>query len=299
MIRLLVSVRSPDEALLAARGGADFIDLKEPGRGALGDLPLPTIRAIVAALRAAGSTVPISATIGDVAMAEIEIIARRVEAVASCGVDIVKVGIEADHPAATSVLSRLAACGRAIVPVFIAEHGLDPAVVRAAAQRGFPALMVDTADKRSGSLFERLDAASLHAFVAAVRAAGAEVGIAGALRIEQAARIAALDPDFAGFRSAVCAGTRSDALDTARLHALVAALREAAPVGAGPPQADDSPGATKGLRQLSGAPATRRSAARASAPARPCASGRSETRRCAPARRSWHRAHRQRPAPRA
>ena len=62
MIRLLVSVRSVEEALLAARGGADFIDLKEPGQGALGGLPVPTIAAIVDALRSRGITTPISAT---------------------------------------------------------------------------------------------------------------------------------------------------------------------------------------------------------------------------------------------
>ena len=68
-MRLLVSVRSPDEALLAARHGADLIDLKEPGAGALGGLPLATIRAIVAALRAEGVALPTSATIGDVPLA--------------------------------------------------------------------------------------------------------------------------------------------------------------------------------------------------------------------------------------
>ncbi len=51
MMRLLVSVRDASEALVAARGGADFIDAKEPGRGALGDLPLSTIHDIVDRLR--------------------------------------------------------------------------------------------------------------------------------------------------------------------------------------------------------------------------------------------------------
>ena len=72
MIRLLVSVRSVDEALRVAEGGADFIDLKEPARGALGGLPAGTIRDIVAALRAQGSTLPVSATIGDVPMHELD-----------------------------------------------------------------------------------------------------------------------------------------------------------------------------------------------------------------------------------
>jgi hypothetical protein len=50
-------------------------------------------------------------------------------------------------------------------------------------------------------------------------------GLAGALRIEHAAVLAALAPDFAGFRSAVCAGDRSGTLDPQRLHRLVQALR--------------------------------------------------------------------------
>ena len=53
-MRLLVSVRSADEALVAARGGVDFIDAKEPSRGALGDLPIADVRAIVEHLRDAG-----------------------------------------------------------------------------------------------------------------------------------------------------------------------------------------------------------------------------------------------------
>ena len=51
MMRLLVSVRSVEEALLAAQGGADFIDLKEPNDGALGGLPVETIAAVIMALR--------------------------------------------------------------------------------------------------------------------------------------------------------------------------------------------------------------------------------------------------------
>ena len=50
-MRMLVSVRDVQEALAAADGGADFIDLKEPREGALGGLPLNTIREVVCALR--------------------------------------------------------------------------------------------------------------------------------------------------------------------------------------------------------------------------------------------------------
>ena len=226
MIRLLISVRNAAEALLAAEGGADFIDLKEPGQGALGGLPLHTIREVVEALRARGIVLPVSATIGDLPMHERDNILARVEAVGACGVDLVKVGIERS-PGAGAVLHALAACGRPLVPVFIADRGLDERALALALSLGFPGVMVDTADKRAGSLFDALPLPELQHFVAAAREAGAMVGVAGAMRRAHTAAIAALAPDFAGFRSAVCRGERSDALDAQCLRELVAAMRAA------------------------------------------------------------------------
>ena len=49
-MRMLVSVRDVGEARVAADGGADFIDCKEPRAGALGGLAVETIGAIVEAL---------------------------------------------------------------------------------------------------------------------------------------------------------------------------------------------------------------------------------------------------------
>jgi uncharacterized protein (UPF0264 family) len=224
--RLLVSVRSVAEASIVAAGGADFIDLKEPGQGALGGLPVDTIGAIVAALRAQGSTLPVSATIGDVPMHALDTILERVEAVGARGVDYVKVGIERE-PGAGAVLRALAACGRPLVPVFIADRGLDERAVALALSLHFPGVMVDTADKHAGSLFELLPLAAIERFVTRAREAHVMVGIAGALRRGDADRIVALAPDFAGFRSAVCRGERSDALDTGCLRDLVAAMHAA------------------------------------------------------------------------
>jgi (5-formylfuran-3-yl)methyl phosphate synthase len=224
MMKLLISVRSVDEAKLAADGGADFVDLKEPGAGALGGLPTETIATIVAALRHHGSTLPISATIGDVPMHEADRIAQCVAAVGACGVDYVKVGIERT-PQASAVLDMLAACGKPVVPVFIADRGLALAHVQHACALGFPGVMADTADKRAGSLFDAVPMVELQRFVATVRAAGAMVGLAGALRIEHHALLSTLAPDFAGFRTAVCVGDRSGALDPQRVRALGAAMR--------------------------------------------------------------------------
>jgi uncharacterized protein (UPF0264 family) len=226
MMRLLISVRSVEEALRAAEGGADLIDLKEPGQGALGGLPLPTLAEIVTALRERGIGLPISATIGDLPMDGLDAILARVDAVGARGVDVVKVGIER-APGAGAVLLALASCGRPVVPVFIADRGLDQHVVARARTLGFPALMLDTAEKRAGSLFDALPIEVLEGFVRAAHKAGVAVGLAGALRVAHADRLAALAPDFAGFRSAVCRGQRSDALDMPSLCDLVVAMREA------------------------------------------------------------------------
>lgn len=232
-MKLLVSVRSVAEARLAVAGGADFIDLKEPGQGALGALPVATIAAVVQALGAEGCTLPVSATIGDVAMDDMATIAARVQAVGACGVAYVKVGIEA-VPAARDVLAMLARLGRArlaVVPVFIADHGIEGALVERALALGFPAVMADTADKHAGSLFDRVPEAELQDFVQCAKARGTLVGLAGALRLADLPRLRALKPDFAGFRSAVCAGTRAGELDIERLRALRAAADQAVPIG--------------------------------------------------------------------
>jgi (5-formylfuran-3-yl)methyl phosphate synthase len=219
-MKLLISVRSVEEALLAARGGADFIDLKEPRHGALGALPLATIRDCVAALRGCG--LPVSATIGDAS----KDIADAVQRVADCGVDLVKVGIERNE-AARELLTMLAGCGRSVVPVLLADRGLDARLVAHAAGLGFAGLMVDTADKRAGSLFDCVPPSELGHFIDCARVSSLMCGLAGALRVEHLPQLMALAPDFAGFRTAVCGADRSAALDADRLRA----LRQAASCG--------------------------------------------------------------------
>jgi uncharacterized protein (UPF0264 family) len=231
-MRLLVSVRNVDEALAAARGGADFIDLKEPGQGALGGLPAAVIGEVVSALRGNGIELPVSATIGDLPMdhaGRLEEMLARVLAVGACGVDYVKVGIEPGREGgvARRALDVLAGCGLAVVPVFLADRGIDIAQVRHAGRLGFPAIMADTADKLSGSLLDAVPADQLRRFVEDVREAGALVGLAGALRASDAAALSQLAPDFAGFRTAVCDGDRAGALAPRLVRSLAAAMREA------------------------------------------------------------------------
>lgn len=230
-MRMLVSVRDVPEALEAARAGVDFIDLKDPAAGALGGLPLPMLRAICAALRAgrrgnAEGAPLISATIGDLpAQAEARIV-HRVRLVAASGVDLVKVGVPGRGGAALPLLAVLARLPVAVVPVLLADEGLDAAVVDAACRPAFAAVMADTQGKLAGSLLQQVAAAELRQFIAAARAAQVAVGLAGALRADDLDELALLRPDFVGFRTAVCEGSRAGRLDPQRLKALQSQLRQ-------------------------------------------------------------------------
>jgi len=227
MLRLLVSVRDVHEALLAAGSGAHFIDLKDPAAGALGGLPPRRIARIVQALRGLHPGTPISATIGDLPATARGEILRRVAAVAACGVDYVKVGIAdaTGSAAGEALLESLASCDAAVVPVLVADDAIDERLVAAALRtNAFPALMLDTADKRGGSLLQRHPAAALAAFVEQARSRGCLAGLAGALRAHEAPALRAIAPDFAGFRSAVCVGDRAGALDAQRVRALAERL---------------------------------------------------------------------------
>jgi uncharacterized protein (UPF0264 family) len=183
------------------------------------------LRAIVAALRRQGFEHTLSATIGDAAMHDLPALLASVARVAACGVDLVKVGIEPRHAHAARALDALATSGAAVVPVFLADRGLDLALVRAAGGLGFPALMLDTADKRAGCLFDVASDAELRRFLAIVRSAGAQAGLAGSLRLAHVERLRRLGPDYAGFRSAVCAGDRAGPLEAVRVRDLAARLR--------------------------------------------------------------------------
>ncbi|MCB1888927.1 MAG: hypothetical protein KDH20_15060 [Rhodocyclaceae bacterium] len=227
-MRVLVSVRDPAEAGIAAAAGVDFIDLKEPSAGALGGLPAATIRATVRSLAARDPSIRISATIGDLPVSSAAAIEARVREVADCGVDLVKVGLPGRGGTAAEALAvRLAGLGVALVPVLIADDGLDPGFVERLARLPFAALMLDTQAKTTGSLLALLPEPPIRHFLATAARAGRPAGLAGALRQADLPRLGALAPDFAGFRSAVCEGPREGQLSRHRLDALLAELRPA------------------------------------------------------------------------
>jgi uncharacterized protein (UPF0264 family) len=225
---LLASVTGESEALLCAGLGADVIDAKNPAEGALGALPLATIRAIRGAVPA---HVPVSATIGD-PVGDVEETARAVLRTAETGADFVKVGLSmaADAPRTLARLRRLDLGASRLVGVLLADEGLELSLVSQARLSGFAGLMLDTADKARGALPDVAPPSKLRSFIGAVHAAGMFAGLAGSLRADHVPELLALGPDILGFRGGLCRmGARTEAIDADA----VGMLRRIIPTGAG------------------------------------------------------------------
>ncbi len=207
--RFLASVTSVAEAKTAVAAGAEIIDCKDPSRGALGALDHETVRAVVEAI---AGKVPVSATIGDLAPAP-RPLCTAATAMAATGVDLVKIGFFAggDPEESIAALGRLRLGRSRLVGLLLADRAPDFNLIAAMAAAGFAGVMLDTADKDGRALPDVMDNASLARFVAAARAAGLFVGLAGALRRQHIPAVAALMPDVIGFRGALCAGSVREA----------------------------------------------------------------------------------------
>ncbi len=203
MTGMLASVRNLEEATLAYASGADIIDLKEPDLGALGAVPLEEIRRSVDEL---WEKCTISATVGDLPANPFTVI-NKVLQTAEAGVDYVKVGIFSDHHLETC-LPRLIHCankGIAVVAVFFADMELDTDyAVHAAKQARLKGVMLDTARKNSGGLLRHKSIPQLEHFVSLARKNGLLTGLAGSLKVDDVPTLLKLNPDYIGFRTALC-----------------------------------------------------------------------------------------------
>jgi len=199
MTALLASVASLDEAH-AVVDCVDVVDLKDPRAGALGALPVAQVAAIV---RDLGGRRVVSAALGE--FVDGTAVGEAAEAMAATGVDFVKVGL-ADATRCSTVLPSAAARtpGSRLVAVLFADRAPRFEALDEIARAGFAGAMLDTADKRSGTLLDCIAPPRLRAFVDRARALGLFVGLAGSLREGHLPDVLACRPDFVGLRGALC-----------------------------------------------------------------------------------------------
>src|SRR6266540_353073 len=244
-MQLLVSVADGREARAALAGGADVIDAKDPGRGALGAVR-PAV--LVAIRDAVGSARPVSAALGDAR--DERAVAQAARAAAARGVAFVKLGFA--EVASEERARRLAAAARhgagegegggtgaEVVLVAYADWlragSLAPerlvAVAVAARAAG---MLLDTALK-DASLFGRVALEAVGAWVRVVHEAGMFACLAGSLGGADLATARALGADVVGVRGAACVGGRTGRVARARVAALRALARPAFPALPTPP----------------------------------------------------------------
>lgn len=232
MTLMLASVSKLSEARLVAASGVDFIDLKNPAQGALGALAPAAVQQIVTAIKGeahdASPTPAFSATIGDLPL-DASTVIPAVRSMAACGVDYVKIGFFPGGNPETVLagLKPIAHAGTALIAVLFADHPLDLSLIPKLQAAGFRGVMLDTADKKRGSLTAHQSLETLTRFIETAHQAKLLTGLAGSLRIDDIPLLLPLKPDYLGFRGALCANaTRTDELDVERVKAVRTALTD-------------------------------------------------------------------------
>ncbi len=226
MTGMLASVRDLEEAKCVYDGGANIIDLKEPNDGALGAVSLKQILQIVDDL---WEKCEISATIGDLP-ADYSKINEKVIQTAETGVDYVKVGMFSERHIETC-LPNLIHCsnkGIAVIAVFFADMEFDiDFAIQIAKDARLKGVMLDTARKSSGNLLTRMNIMQLEYFVNRAKQNDLLTGLAGSLTIEDIPILLKANPDYIGFRTALCGSLiRNGKLD----KQAILSVREAIPV---------------------------------------------------------------------
>lgn len=221
MTRLLVSVRNATEALTALAAGADLVDVKEPDRGALGAADADTISKVVAAV---AQRVPTSAALGELAE-----FGRREQALPR-QLNFVKWG-----PAGCANLVewlqrwRAASAGlpEGTQPVAVAYADSQAAgspdpwqIADQAMKLGCRGLLLDTYNKRNGSVLEYFSLADLQRWMEPLQDAGILTVVAGGLGANEVSQIARIRPDYIGVRGAACEGGRAGVIDHRRICTL-------------------------------------------------------------------------------
>src|SRR5579863_4361749 len=153
MTLMLASVADAEEAALAARGGADIVDFKDPSRGAIGAV---TTDVAAAGVGAVGGMAQTSATLGDPPYEETSLIALA-RALRGAGVEMLKLAV--DKAALERLGAPLAALAREgpLIGMLFADEGPDFELIPALKALAFSGAMLDTRRKGAGRLLTVLD----------------------------------------------------------------------------------------------------------------------------------------------
>lgn len=228
---LLVSVRDRDEVSAAILGGAGMIDVKEPGRGAMGRADDAVVSAVV---KEVGGHRPVSAALGELA----DYVAGATGPL-DPGLAFVKIGLagcgrrrgwadsllELRATIETNSATRLVAVAYADWRRADAPRPQD--VISFALSHHCAAFLFDTWQKDGSTLLDWMTLTELAGVCDHFRVAGVTVALAGALGRWQIRQLLPARPDWFAVRGSACVGGgREGWLSRERVQRLVNVLSD-------------------------------------------------------------------------
>lgn len=212
-MKLLLSIVDEKEASEAVEGGADIVDVKNPGEGSLGASFPWLIKSIK---DMTPNNAEVSCTLGDLPNLPGTASLAALGA-ATTGIDYIKAGLFGVKAKgeAINLMRNIAKAAKSFDPSIevVATGYADAAKIGAVSPLLVPEIarnadadiaMIDTAVKDGRNLFSYLTTEQLKRFVREAHDGGLKAGFAGALNKEDLAKVYALGADVVGFRSAVC-----------------------------------------------------------------------------------------------
>ena len=198
MSKILASIQNISEAEILINSGIDIIDLKDPSKGALGKLNNSDIEEIINFIAKKKLT---SSTIGDLPNNK-DLISKNVSDLSVTDIDFIKIGVFDNNYIKT--LSELNSCKK-LIAVFFADLFLpkekDLLVLK---ESGFYGVMIDTSNKKLGNIFNHATTSDISNCVTKAKKLELLTGIAGSINESHINQIIKLDPNYMGFRGALC-----------------------------------------------------------------------------------------------
>jgi uncharacterized protein (UPF0264 family) len=217
--KLLVSVRSVEEARAAIDGGADVIDVKEPRRGSLGMADPDVIASVVKTVLSIDPGLPVSAALGELLDCESQL------PCVTDGLNFAKMGLagaaglgnwaEHWHDVRCAIERQSRRPVQWVGVAYLDEEnaGAPPVeeIVSEAAAAGCAGVLIDTFDKAAGSLLGFANRGELLRWTQRIHDAGMFVALAGRVAVGQLPALSDVPADVIAVRSAVCRAHRRDA----------------------------------------------------------------------------------------
>lgn len=215
-MKIMISVVSKEEALLAYKNKAQLIDIKNPIEGSLGAQNPIVIKEIVDSIP---HNIEISATVGDVPFLPCTV-AQAVYAVASLGVDYVKLGLKGCK-SIENVKQIVSELIKAIKPFkktkliigcyadYKEAETLSPLdILKGIGNMDVKGILIDTLTKDGRNLFDFLREEELEEITNEAHKNNLLCALAGSIKLEHIDKLKKIGADISGVRGAICENGR-------------------------------------------------------------------------------------------